>query len=194
MKKSFLLFLFISSFSFSQINLSNYTNGSGKVYNIDISQQKFINVQVPGIDNNYDDFSLKLSLSKAKSFKENLIEVKNKYAEWKSTAAKNEIKEFHKKLNVKVGNFDVIFKSGRHHFLSSNVELFAELNIDKNGTYLTIANTKELVSTVNQFITSEGFLLYFHEAKDIESFIESIDLVKADELIRDVDKFNAMFK
>lgn len=176
------------------MKLDSYKNGSGKTYNVELTQQKFINVQVPGIDSNYDDFLMKLSSNKAKSFKENLIAIKNKYAEWKATATKNEIKEYHKKLNMKVGNYDIIFKSGRHHFLSTNVELFAELNIDENGTYLTIANSKALVSSINQFITSEGFLLYFHEAKDIESFIESIDLVKADELIRDVDKFNAMFK
>ncbi|MGH1517502.1 hypothetical protein [Chryseobacterium sp. JK1] len=73
---------------------------SGKTYNLELTQKKIITIDVRSNDKLSKEIYLKLSFNKAKGFIERMVEAKNKYAEWKITSEKNNIKDFTKELDI----------------------------------------------------------------------------------------------
>lgn len=191
MKKILLLILFYSLSINAQMKLGDYNlRISGKTYDINLTQKKFIMIDVPSSDQLSKEIYFKLSFSKAKGFIERMTEAKNKFAEWKLTSEKNNVKDFHKKLNINMGSFDMVFNYG-HYYSVNNVDLEAEMLINEYGTYLLINNKRRLVAEDNQFIKTDGFLLTFSNVEEIQKFIDAISISKAEEMFknnRDSDK------
>lgn len=176
------------------MSLGKYETGSGKLFNIELTQKKFLTVDLPSTDNLSHDIFLKLSFNKAAAFKEKINEAKNKYQDWKITAEKNNVKEFEKKITVDIGRYDMVFNYGSDYFFAKNVELEAYMSVNQSGVYFILKNKYDIVADANQFIKTEGFLLIFSEVDQISNFIKSIDLVKGENMYKENRNSNKLFQ
>lgn len=194
MSKIYFIAIFVSSILSAQMSLGKYETGSGKLFNIELTQKKFLTVDLPSTDNLSHDIFLKLSFNKAAAFKEKINEAKNKYQDWKITAEKNNVKEFEKKITVDIGRYDMVFNYGSDYFFAKNVELEAYMSVNQSGVYFILKNKYDIVADANQFIKTEGFLLIFSEVDQISNFIKSIDLVKGENMYKENRNSNKLFQ
>ncbi|MGH1517501.1 hypothetical protein [Chryseobacterium sp. JK1] len=80
-----------------------------------------------------------------------------------------------------------------HYYAVNNVDLQAEFLVNEKGTYLLISNKRRLVAEANQFIKTDGFLLIFSNVEEIEKFINSISISKAEEMYKNKKDSDKLF-
>ena len=108
-----------------------------------------------------------------KDFKAALEASKNKYVEWRQVAIDNNVEEVAKKIDVKYPSVRAGFIYGREWFFDFSVKLSPRFLV-MSGKYLLIISTDKLVASDNQFITSEGMLV-FSNAEEIDMFLSKLN-------------------
>lgn len=181
MKKLLLpLILFFGTVS-GQMKVGEYhLSAYGKSYPIEVNDKRFILVEVPTADKLSDKVVLHISPTKARIFKEEMEEAKQKYIEWLKVADANNVSNVKKKIKVNLQS-DVLFQYSKNQ-LATNVTIEPYFLVNDHGKSLVFTNKYELVSRSNQFIKSDGFLLIFSDPGEVDEFLSQLDIPKAERL------------
>jgi hypothetical protein len=189
MKKIILtsIFALITILSFSQEKLASYKNSFfDDEFNILITKEekgKFkLFIMALSIDNLYKEVGFILSEKEINNFRNKLTEAKTKFGSWKQTAIENNVSDLGKEMNIKCNTLGFFGTSSGWKF-DYTVECEYEFKIITSKSYL-ILRSQKLVSSDNQFIDHEGFLLIFQNENEIDDFLSKISDEKISKYIK----------
>ena len=179
MKKIILFALFVFfqiGFSFSQKVYTNYFNSYvHESYNIEIydkGNDKYdLYINAFSFDNMTKNGGFLISNKRLPDFLNVLDSALVKYIEWTNIAKKNKVTDLKKPMGYTC-KVDGYFEYGKWQF-DSNIQIgvdFLILDVNDSIRYILSITTGNLVSSSNEFIKSDGFVLLFTSVEEINNF------------------------
>jgi hypothetical protein len=169
--------------AFSQEKINTYTSEyfKGKEYEIAASKGKKEGEYTYYLDAYSRDSSIKkitLSIDSDDllDFRESLNQAKEKYISWSKTAEEHNVSELDKTMKDIKFKSAVAFLYGSKWQFDFSVNYIFRAKLIDNQMHLIIQNKRELVSSSNQFMKSDGFLLVFESEQEINDFISKLDI------------------
>jgi len=195
MKQLLFILLLISFNAYSQENFSAYKNEYTKsIYSIKIEKSKEntfrLYIDAFSLDKNSYKGGFIIYERDYNNFINFLIKSKEKYTEWANTAKDNGIKELDKLMTYKHSTTAYFMYGDKWHF-AFDVNLkshFMVLDVLDKTKYLLLIKTGDLVSSSNQFIKTNDFMLVFSNPEEIDSFMNAILLSKIKDFMLQPDK------
>lgn len=180
MKKIALLLLLIPVFGFTQEKIDSYYNSAANE-NFDIS------VDQPDKKGNFTYYfeckSIDLSSKQSAIFIQSndihefitfIVYLKDIHQKWSETANNNKVTELVKDIEYKNIIVNAAFGYGTWQ-ATKGVRLKASFKILSGKYYIIINNSRNLISSTNQFIKSDGFMFSFNKPEDFEDLIEKLN-------------------
>lgn len=107
-------------------------------------------------------------------FKNNILNAKEVFLDWKKTAIENKVIDVEKEIQLNKGALGAAFVYGSWNF-DFDIILEAQFRVREGKHYLVLTNKHKLQSSSNRYIDSDGFALLFSDEKEIDEFLESLD-------------------
>jgi len=202
MKKIFLLIMMIVSCKAvlrAQSKIDDYQSiYFNKSFDINASQDKndtskydyYINCS--SMDKLHDDVCLDFSNKRLNDFVDFLNSARQVYIKWSETAKTNNVSELDKQIDIKPFKCSSAFIYGKWNF-DFNVLLTPRVKI-VDGKILLILSSGELQSSTNEFIKHDGFVFVFTSSKEIDDFVNRIDIKNVKAFFTDKNKKDQLFK
>lgn len=128
--------------------------------------------------------------SEVTRLREALIQIRDKYVEWKQIAIDNDVTEMNKEIGVSLPPVTVAWYGSKWWF-SFNQRFTPKFNISDGKYYVSIFKT--LKSSSNEYIT-EKFYMFFSDVEDFNSLIELLDMDKINNYLHKTDDVENLFK
>jgi hypothetical protein len=178
-----------------------YSTSNNKSYDIRISQSKkesdkrdfTIWIDCESKEKYKPEVCLVLNGTQLPDFKEFLLNIKNTYKRWDSTAKANNVKELAKDFDIKKFKAESYFK-GSETFFDFNTPIYAYAVIFEEKMRAVISNAKELKSSSNEYITHKGFRIIFSSVEEIEEFVSKLDEEKINKEFESKKDTDSLFK
>jgi hypothetical protein len=185
MKKGMIVLamVLVANLGFCQEKIGSYSSSyfEGKEYEIAASKGEkegdyTFYIDAYSSDSSIKKITLSIDADGIVAFRESLTQAKAKYVSWSKTAKENNVSTLDKTMK------DVKFKSSVAYLYGSKWQFDFSVNyifrakLIDNQMHLIIQNKRELVSSSNQFIKSDGFLLVFESEQEINDFISKLDI------------------
>lgn len=205
MKKTlFILTILIALSTNAQktIQLDTYTLSyftDHEPYSIEVSYDKknrpIFWIEAQPTENVDEKIFIKVEAKYIPLFKEIFTESKEKYLEWSDVAIKNDVDEMSKKIKTNNSSFAAKYVKYNTYYMSNKVLIESTfiLSEDVNNPVLLVSNKYTLKATSNQFITHKGFLIPFSSEKEINTFLETLSIEKANKALSKVIKEDDLF-
>lgn len=130
-------------------------------------------IDVPSRDKS--EVSLIVREKNLDKFKSVINDAKLTYAKWKKTAEENDVSDLDKEIEIDKVNIECAFHYGGWNF-DFSVNLKARFKI-LNGEYMLIVQNKnKLISSSNEYIDADGFLLAFSSEEEMDNFLKALSL------------------
>jgi|SRR5690554_3269248 len=200
----FILSILIGVTTYAQktIELDTYTLSyftDKEPYKIEVSYDKknrpVFWIEAQPTENFEDKISIKVEAKHIPLFKEIFTESKNKYIEWSDVAKDNNVNKMSKVIKTNNSRFAVLFVQYRTYYMSqkSLIESTFILSEEHESPILLVGNKYKLEATANQFTTHKGFYIAFSSVKEIDAFLETLSIEKANKALSQVIKEDELF-
>ncbi len=103
-----------------------------------------------------------------------LKEARIKYSEWTTTSKDNNVTDLSKEM-IYSNKAQSYFKYGSKWCFDFSVNLSYSFRVS-GDKILLLVKTKEVVSSSNQYMKADGFVLVFQSVEEIEKFIETLSI------------------
>jgi len=183
MKKVFtILAISITTLSTAQESIGSYAMSYFEKENYDIAATKpkssgdfSYYIDVCSRDSSIKNVTLSIESDDIVKFKEALNKAKMKYDSWSKTAKENNVTTLDKTIEGVRFYSCVAFLYGTKWQFDFSVSYKFRAKIIENHMYLIIQNKSEMVSSSNQFMKSDGFLMVFKSLEEIDAFLHEFD-------------------
>lgn len=180
MKKIMLLLLFFPLIGFSQEKIDSYYNSAAnETFNISIDQPNKKGIfsywfECKSIDLRSKQSVIFIDSNEINDFITYINFLKEIHKKWSETASANNVNELIKDIDYKNMRVRAAFTYGDWNF-TNTVYLKATFKILSGKYYVIINNNRELISSTNQFIKSDGFMFSFNKPEDFDDLIEKLN-------------------
>lgn len=138
-----------------------------------------------------DDAYINVNGKDLEKFKQSLLEMKNKFAEWSKTATENNVNKMTRFMEVKFPSIGVHWETPSGIYFSGKEEISPVFSIMDDGTHrATIAKTVK--HAMNRFIT-ETIYLPFSNPEEIDGLVNLLDKDKIMNIIDQQIKLQKLF-
>ncbi len=199
MKKIILLLCFIPFIGFSQEKIDSYYNSLvNQDFNISIAElNKKGNfkywIECESIDTRSKQSVLFVDSNKIEEFTTYIKFLKETHRKWTETAISNNVKELNKPIDYKNILVSGAFSYGDWQF-SNTISLVANFKILNDKHYVIIKNYRELISSTNQFMKSDGFIIPFEKESDFDDLIEKLNNEDSLKILNEKKSKDDLFK
>lgn len=182
MKKTLLIVAFVA-FSFTVFaqnreKFAEYQAGiEGKNYNIEVGKMDkkknfLIYINIHNSTSEDSPMFINIGSDKLPKFKDAILQIKNKYAEWKQVAIDNKVTNMTKPFGIYIPRDGGAFYYGREWFFADSATLSAVFFLVNDIPYIAVMCN--LTAKDNQFIESSGNIIFLSE-KEVDDFLNVLD-------------------
>jgi len=199
MKKIMLLLLFMPLIGFCQEKIDSYFNSAAnETFNISIDQPNKKGIfsyyfECKSIDSSSKQSIMFIDSNKIPDFITYINYLKDIHKKWSETATTNNVSELVKDIDYKNMPVRAAFSYGDWQF-ANTVYLLATFKILSGKYYIIIKNYRELVSSTNQFIKSDGFMFSFNKSEDFDDLIEKLNNEESIKILNEKKSKDDLFK
>jgi hypothetical protein len=107
--------------------------------------------------------------------REVFLAARDKFVEWSGVARQNSVTKLTKEMELPQLRLQYYWKFGSNWYFDMNqVPTFRFMVFEDGSHFLTVSSGK-LQSSTNQFIDSDGFLMVFSSAEEVDEFLACFD-------------------
>lgn len=199
MKKIILLLCFIPFVGFSQEKIDSYYNSAAnETFNISVSQPNKKGIftywfECKSVDSRSKQAVIFIESNQITDFITYINYLKEIHGKWSETASSNNVTELVKDIDYKNTRVSGSFSYGDWQF-TNTIYLKATFKILSGKYYVIINNYRELVSSTNQFIKSDGFMFSFEKPSNFDDLIEKLNNEESLKLLTEKKSKEDLFK
>lgn len=195
-----IILLFIGLISYAQKDYDTYfiTSGSEREeFKIQLLEKKGIVDQVyiyaKSADNSYMNSVLIINSKDLNTFVEYLKFVNTKFSEWSNTAEENDVKDFSKEVEADLRDYYSVAFGIDDWYIDRRVKLRSMFTVTDRVPLVFIYSGK-VYSSTNRYIDSKGIFFPFASPKDLDIFIEKLDISKMQASLSEITDTESLFK
>lgn len=143
-----------------------------KVGKIDKKKNFLIYIDIQNSENEDSPMYINIGSNKLSKFKDAILQIKNKYAEWKQVAIDNNVANMTKPFGIYIPRDGGAFYYGREWFFADSVTLSAVFFLVNDIPYIGLMCY--FTARDNQFIKSSGNIIFLTE-KEVDDFLNALD-------------------
>ena len=110
------------------------------------------------------------------NFKSAFASVKEKFIEWSKTAKDNNVTNFDKPFDFETKPVNVFFNYGTNWHFAFSESLESYFKVTAEGQCLIIVHIGEVTASDNDYIDSKGFYMAFVSIKELDNFLNALDV------------------